>query len=156
MRTVTVNGRTETRPHRVQKIRWRFVSGTYDKAFNDIIFNDSDRIDQKIIEKIEPFHLNELVEYNAKFLAGFAAERYKTGLKAVWERAKKYISNILRTDIQSIIKRGSDVVGTVNISTTYSDIKYKHMLLPIWILSYTFKGRVYNFFVNGSDGRSTG
>ena len=135
MRTVTVNGRTETRPHRVQKTRWRFVSGTYDKNFDDIIFNDSDKVDQKIIERIEPFHLNELVKYNPKFLAGFAAERYKNGLKAVWERAKKYINNILRNDIHAIIKRGCDVVGTINISTNYDDIKYKHMLLPVWILS---------------------
>ena len=71
MRTVTVNGRTQTRPHRVQKTRWRFVSGTYDKSFDDIIFNDSGKVDQKIIERIEPFHLNELVKYNPKFFSRF-------------------------------------------------------------------------------------
>ena len=156
MRTVTVNGRTETRPHRVQKIRWRFVSGSYDKAFDDIIFNDSGILDQKLIEKIEPFNLKDLVKYNPKFLAGFAAARYKTGLKAVWERAKAHISKILRNDIQAIIKRGADVVGTVNICTNYTDIKYKHMLLPIWISSYQFKDKVYNFFVNGQTGEVQG
>jgi uncharacterized Zn finger protein (UPF0148 family) len=156
MRTVTVNGKTEMQPHRVQKTRWRFVSGTYDKSFDDIIFNDSGRVDQKIIEKIEPFHLNELVKYNPKFLAGFAAERYKNGLKAVWERAKAFINKTIRNDIYAIIKRGCDVVGTINICTTYDDIKYKHMLLPVWISSYTFKGKIYNFFINGQTGEVQG
>ena len=156
MRTVTINGRTETRPHRVQKIRWRFVSGSYDKFFDDIIFNDSGNVDQKLIEKIEPFHLNELVKYNPKFLAGFAAERYKSGLKAVWERAKAHMSRIIRADIRAIIKRGCDVVGTVNVCTNYTDIKYKHMLLPVWISSYKFKGKMYNFFVNGQTGEVQG
>ena len=156
MHTVTVNGRTETKPHQVRKIRWRFVSGTYDKSFDDIIFNDSGNVDQKIIERIEPFHLNELVKYNPKFLAGFAAERYKNGLKAVWERAKLHIGKILRGDITAIIKRGCDVVGTVNISTHFDNIKYKHMLLPVWISSYTFKNKIYNFYVNGQTGEVQG
>ena len=156
MRTVTVNGRTETRPQRVQKTRWRFVSGTYDKTFDDIIFNDSGKVDQNIIRRIEPFHLNELLKYSPKFLAGFAAERYSTGLKAVWERAKLHINSILRSDITGIIKRGCDVVGNVNISTTYDDIKYKHMLLPVWISAYTFKNKVYNFYVNGQTGEVQG
>lgn len=154
--TVTVDGKTETRTRQVQKIRWRFVSGTYDKLFDDIIFNDSGNVDQKIIEKIEPFRLNELIKYNAKFLAGFAAERYKSGLKAVWERAKTFITKVIRNDIRDIIKRGCDVVGTVNVSTNYTDIKYKHMLLPMWISSYRFKGKVYNFFVNGQTGEVQG
>ena len=90
------------------------------------------------------------------FLAGFSAERYKSGLKAVWERAKLYINKILRNDIRAIIKRGCDVVGTVNISTNYNDIKYKHMLLPVWISAYTFKDKVYNFFINGQTGEVQG
>lgn len=154
--TTTVNGKTETRTRQVRKIRWRFVSGTYDKSFDDIIFNDSGNVEQKMIERLEPFKLNELVQYNPKFLAGFAAERYKSGLKAVWERAKNRISSILRRDITAIIKRSCDVVGMLNISTNYADIKYKHMLLPIWISSYRYKDKVYNFFVNGQTGEVQG
>lgn len=154
--TVTVDGKTETRTRQVRKIRWRFVSGTYDKEFDDIIFNDSGNVEQAIIEKIEPFHLNELVHYDPRFLAGFAAERYKNGLKAVWERAKQFMSKLIRKDIIDIIERGCDVAGMVNVSTKYTDIRFKHMLLPIWISSYQFKGKTYNFFVNGQTGEVQG
>ena len=154
--TVTVNGRAETRTRQVQKIHWRFVSGNYDKSFDDIIFNDSGYVDQKIIERIEPFVLSDLLHYNPKFLAGFEAERYKTGLKAVWERAKQRISLILRSDITAIIKRGCDVVDSLNVNTKFSEIKYKHMLLPVWISSYKYRDKVYNFFINGQTGEVQG
>ena len=154
--TVTVNGRTEVRTRQVQKIRWRFVSGTYDKSFDDLIFNDSGNVDQRILEQIEPFMLNELLQYNPRFLAGFVAERYKNGLKAVWEKAKARIASILRSDITSIIKRSADVVGALNVNTTYKDIKYKLMLLPVWISSYTFREKVYNFYINGQTGEVQG
>ena len=154
--TTTVNGRTETRTRQVRKIRWRFVSGTYDKSFDDIIFNDSGNVDQSIIETIEPFMLNELLRYNPKFLAGFEAERYKTGLKAVWERAKQRIASILRRDITAIILRGCDEVGKLNVNTNYKDIKYKHMLLPVWISSYTYRSKLYNFYINGQTGEVQG
>ncbi|MDD5018591.1 MAG: hypothetical protein PHO15_10905, partial [Eubacteriales bacterium] len=65
-------------------------------------------------------------------------------------------SRIIRSDIKAIIKRGCDVVGTVNVCTNYTDIKYKHMLLPVWISSYQFRGKVYNFFVNGQTGEVQG
>ena len=154
--TVTVNGKAETRTRQVRKIRWRFVSGTYDKSFDDIIFNDSGNVDHSIIERIEPFMLNELLRYNPKFLAGFEAERYKTGLKAVWERAKQRITSILRSDITAIILRGCDEVGKLNVSTNYKDIKYKHMLLPVWISSYTYRDKLYNFYINGQTGEVQG
>ena len=111
---------------------------------------------RKIIERIEPFVLSDLLHYNPKFLAGFEAERYKTGLKAVWERAKQRISLILRSDITAIIKRGCDVVDSLNVNTKFSEIKYKHMLLPVWISSYKYRDKVYNFFINGQTGEVQG
>ncbi len=152
MRTVTVDGKTETKPHKVQKVRWRFISGTFDKKFDAIMYNDSRNIDPKRIEKIEPYRLNELIKFDQKFMTGFEAEHYNSGLKIIWGRAKAFMRKSIRNDIRDILKRGSDVVGTVNISTHYTDIKYKHMLLPIWISSYEFKNKIYNFFVNGQTG----
>jgi len=154
--TETVDGRTQTKNRQVRKVRWRFVSGTYDKTFDDIIFSDSGNVDQKMIERIEPFRLNELVHYDPRFLAGFAAERYSKGLKAVWERAKAFMSKIIRGDIVEIIGRSCDEVGNVNVSTNYTDIKYKHMLLPVWISAYHYRNKLFNFYINGQTGEVQG
>lgn len=153
--TATVDGKTETKTRRVQKIRWRFVSGSCDRNFKDIMFNDSG-LDGKVLESLEPFRLNELVKYEPRFLSGYYAERQKGGLKALWERAKSYMGKAIRTDVQDTIKRGCDVLGKINISTKYTDIKYSLMLLPVWISSYRFRSKTYNFYINGQTGEVQG
>jgi hypothetical protein len=153
--TVTVSGKTETKTDRVRKIRWRFISGSYDNVFKGIMYNDSG-IDQKILEKLEPYRLNELVKYDPRFLTGFAAEHYKTGLKAVWGRAKGYMRKTIASEIFDTIERGCDVVGKINISTKYADINFKLLLFPVWISSYRFKGKEYNFYINGQTGEVLG
>jgi hypothetical protein len=147
---------SETKSRRVRKVRWRMVSGNYDKKFADIIFSDASHIDAGIIKSIEPFKLNELVKYDPKFLNGFSLERYKLGLKGTWDRAKAYMSHVLRSDITGIVKRGSDITGTVNICTHYSDISYKLMLLPLWVFTYLYKNKTYNVYINGQTGEAHG
>lgn len=156
MVTETVDGKTQTRSKRVRKTRWRFVSGTYDKAFGDIMFSDSGNINKKMIERIEPYKLNELVDYEPRYLTGFSVEQYDNGLKAVWERAQKYMGAVVRTDITAMIKRGCDEVGRLNISTRYTDIRYKQMLLPLWISSYVYRKKTYNIYINGQTGELHG
>ncbi len=153
--TVTISGKTETKTRRIQKIRWRFVSGSYDRNFKDIMFNDS-ALDQKVLESLEPFRLNELIKYEPRFLQGFYVERQSGGLKAVWERARSYMGKAIRTDIQDTIRRGCDVLGKININTNFTDVKYRLMLLPVWISSYRFRSKTYNFYINGQTGEVQG
>ncbi len=154
--TASSGDRTETKNRRVRKVRWRMVSGNYDKKFSDVIFGDTSHIDAKIIKDIEPFKLSELVRYEPRFVAGYAIERYKLGLKPTWGRAKAYMGAVLRSDISAIVKRGSDITGALNICTQYSDISYKLMLLPLWVSTYRFRNRAYNVYINGQTGEIHG
>ena len=103
--TVMVDGRPQARTRQVQKIHWFPVGGDYNKFFDDVLVNDSGNIDEKIIYAIQPFNLNELTLYNAKYLAGFAAEKYKSGVKAIWEKAKARVNQQIKNDIRVIILR---------------------------------------------------
>ncbi len=154
--TVMVDGRPQMRTRQVQKIRWFPVAGNYNKFFDDVLVNDSGKIDQPMIAAIQPFNLKELTLYNPKYLAGFAAEKYQNGVKKIWERAKDLIRQRIRNDINVIILRSADVVGTININTSYNDVTYKHMLLPVWISAYMFRGKLYNFYINGQTGEVQG
>ena len=154
--TVMVDGKPQARTRQVQKIRWFPVSGNHNKFFDDVLVNDSANIDQNIIAAIQPFNLQALTLYDAKYLAGFAAEKYKSGVKSIWEKAKNMISQRIQNDIRVIILRSADVVGTLNIHTDYQDVTYKHMLLPVWISAYHFRGKLYNFYINGQTGEVQG
>ncbi len=154
--THTENGKTEARPKSVKKLRWRFVSGTYEKAFSGIMYSDGQEIGEDVIKNIEPFKLNELAKFAPKFLTGVAALRYGAGLKTVWGRAKGFMMGEIFDDVQGIVKRGSDALGAIRICPEYTDIRHKLMLLPVWISSYRFKNKVYSFYINGQTGEITG
>ncbi len=148
--------RTQAKSRRVRKVRWRMVSGSYNKKFSDVIFGDVSHIDAKVIKSIEPFKLSELVKYDDRYVSGFAIERYKLGLKASWDRAKAYMSTVLRGDITAIVKRGSDVTGAVSICTKYTDISHQLLLLPVWISTYRFRNKAFNVYINGQTGEIFG
>ena len=154
--THTENGKTEARPKSVKKLRWRFVSGAYDKAFNGIIYSDSKELSEEVIKNIEPYKLNELAKFAPKYLEGFAAQRYGSGPKAAWGRVKAFMAGEIFEDVRDIVKRGSDAVGAINLCPEYTDIRYKLMLLPVWMSSYRYKNKVYSFYINGQTGEITG
>lgn len=138
----------------VRKTAWSFVQGNYSKFFNDILINASSQINKKIISKLEPFNLNELVQYKPEFLSGFLAERYSIDLKLGWEIAEGKIESDLRVEISQHI--GGDEVRNLSLSTSYEAIKYKHILLPIWISAYIYKTKVYRYMINGQTGEVHG
>jgi|GEM_PF-5871018 hypothetical protein len=154
--TRTEDGRTQAQPKSSKKTRWQFVSGSYEKAFNGIIYNDSKGIGEDAIQRIEPFKLNELTKFSPKHLGGFSALQYDAGIKSVWGRAKSFMGGVIRQDVRGIVKRGSDVLGAIKICTDYHDIQYRHMLLPVWTSSYRYKNKQYPFYINGQTGEITG
>jgi hypothetical protein len=38
----------------------------------------------------------------------------------------------------------------------YSDIHFKHVLLPVWMSAYRFRDKTYRFLVNGQTGEVAG
>ena len=138
----------------VRRIRWRHVSGDYSHFFDDVLVNASKQIDDNLMKKLEPFHLNELTHYKPQFLSGFLAERYSVLLKEGWEKAKQHIAGNINSSVRGLIH--ADEIRNLYINTRYNNIKYKHILLPMWISAYTYKGKVYRYMVNGQTGEVQG
>ena len=142
------NRRTETR------IRWRRISGTHMRDFRDYIMEASPHLDQRQMKKLAPFRMDESKVYDRAFLAGFTAAHYDRDVDACWIDVRRDIEQTLRSDI--VRKHRADVVDYLNVSTNYTNVTYRYMLLPVWISNYSFAGKTYNFFVNGTTGRVIG
>lgn len=151
---VQKDGKTEMVDQQVRKINWRRVSGSFSQSFRNLLVNASKQIKNSIISRIEPFRLDELVPYASGFLAGFLAEKYSVVLKEGWEEAKKRIDRDIESGVKTQI--GADEVRNLSINTSYSNKRYKHLLLPVWISSYTFNKKIYHFMVNGQTGKVSG
>ncbi|KHF32922.1 hypothetical protein CM49_04811 [Paenibacillus sp. P1XP2] len=92
--------------------------------------------------------------YKPEFLSGFVAERYNVSLRDGWSEARYRIDQALESRIKS--KIGGDEIRNLEIDTGYYDRTYKHILLPLWNATYTFKNKTYHYMVNGETGSVSG
>jgi predicted RNA-binding Zn-ribbon protein involved in translation (DUF1610 family) len=138
----------------VVRTRYFSISGNYNKDFFDVMIECSPHFDQKVLDKIRPFNLNDSVVYDKCFLSGFSADTYDKDLNTGWAEAEAKLDEDIKRGILS--KYSYDVIQSLNINTSYNDIKYSYMLLPVYVAGFKFKENLYNFFVNGNSGKIFG
>ncbi len=137
---------------------WYNTSGAYDEFIDDEQVIGTERHDHDVIGKIQPYNCKENKIYDSKYLAGYASERYTVSVKRAWEKAKEFIRRRLTRNIEDMVRRqhSADHSDVTSLDTWYSNVTYKYLLAPIWISSFTFKNKVYNFMVNGQTGKVGG
>ncbi len=142
------NRRTEVR------IRWFSISGVHQQSLDDILISSGKKIAQKEIDKLSPYNTNDSYLYDSRYLAGFYAEHYDLTREEGWEKAKV----IGKERIKNAILSGYsyDVVDYIDLDVTFDKIKYKYVLIPVWICLFMFNRKQYNFCVNGETGKVVG
>ena len=150
--TVRVNGKTQTRTRTVTD--WYPVTGKRQEYFDDISFCASRGVDAAMLKKIEPFGTKVLHVYNPAYLSGFTAERYTLGLDEGFARIRPVAEERMQSAIRSSL--GYDTYRFMQYNHTYRRVLFKHILLPVWLSSYRYGGRLYRFAVNGESGRVAG
>lgn len=148
--TRTVNGRSE----QVRKIRWSSRRGKVRRQFHDVLTMASTSLPPRYTRNLEPWLLGELSPYQPQFLSGFRAEGYTVDLPAGHAEALRRMDEIIRQDIRRDI--GGDEQRIHSLDTMRSDEKVKHLLLPIWMAAYRYRGRSFRFVVNGQSGKVQG
>lgn len=138
----------------VRKIRWRMVRGSSARYFNDIQVYATDKVDLPILKRTEPYGLGKLQPFQAQFLSGFNAERYSVDVKDGWKQAEQDIMAELHNDVRRMVQ--ADEVRNVVLNVNHNTIKYKHILVPLWIAGYTFSGKKFQVLVNGENGKIAG
>jgi DNA-directed RNA polymerase subunit RPC12/RpoP len=152
--TVTVNGRPETRTEPVTVTDWYPAAGTVRRNFDDVLVLASDSLPRKYTDRLAPWDMQSLAPYNESYLAGFRAERYQVGLEAGFERAREVMAPQIVQDCKANI--GGDHQRVHSVNTSYGAITYKHILLPIWLAAYQFRGKTFRFVINGRSGAVQG
>lgn len=146
------NGETKTR--QVQKIRWEWSSGSLDHFFDDELVPASRGVQSEMLRRIEPFPTKELTPYNAGFLAGWVVERYQIDLLSAAKAARDEMESQVHSMCASQVP--GDTHRNLQVRTRYDRQTFKHILVPIWLLAYTFNARVFQVVVNGYTGAIAG
>jgi predicted RNA-binding Zn-ribbon protein involved in translation (DUF1610 family) len=146
------DGKRETR--QVRKIRWRNKSGRVARFFDDVLVLASRSLPKRYTDALEPWDLRALTPYQPQFLAGFDAEGYQVQLEEGFTEARHIMDRIIREDIRRDI--GGDEQRISSVDTAIRDVTFKHVLLPVWMAAYKYRGKTYRFVVNGQTGKVQG
>lgn len=137
-----------------QRVRWVPVSGYFEHWFDDVLVIASKGVSQSRVERVYPFPLDKVNNYDPQFLAGWKAEVYGVNLQDGFGRAEKIMDDFLGGAIASQVP--GDTHRFLAINTHKHDITFKHILLPLWIAAYQYQGKTYQVIVNGATGRISG
>lgn len=151
---VMVDGKSKTRQQRVQKIRWSPTSGRVARFFDDVLILASRSLPKEYTDAIAPWDLSSLEPYSPEYLAGFRAEGYTITLDDGFVEARQIMDRTILRDAKFDI--GGDRQRVHNIETQIKDVTFKHILLPVWLAAYKYRGKTYRFVVNARTGAVKG
>jgi hypothetical protein len=145
-------GRPQTR--QVQHVRWEPASGVLEHFFDDEPIPGTQGIPRALLAQVEPFMTNELVPYDTSYLSGFVVEHYQVVLLDAAKASEAAMERKLRELCAAEVP--GDTYRNLQIHPTFSGRTFKHILVPVWLLTYTYGPRVYHVLVNGGTGRIAG
>ena len=152
--TEEVNGKTVRRTRQVRRTRWEHAAGRDAHFFDDELVVASKGLKPGLVRQLFPFDTTKLALYQPSFLAGWEAERYQIDLKSGWTIGRKLMDDEIRN--RCAAKIPGDTYKNLNVSSEFSAVTFKHILLPIWIAAYHYKDKLYQFLVNGQTGKVSG
>jgi hypothetical protein len=139
------NGELKTR--QVQKIRWQPSSGQLDHFFDDELVPASKGVQPEMLRRIEPFPTKELSPYQPAFLSGWVVERYQIDLGTAAHTARQEMDAELRQMCAAQVP--GDTHRNLQVQADYSGQTFKHILVPIWLLTYNYGQRNFQVVING-------
>jgi len=124
-------------------------------GFENVPVDGSTKIDDALMESIEPFDISEAVDYNSAYLAGFFADKYDVDAESSIERANERIKQTTRDAFADTV-HGYTTVTPVSTNISLSGGKAKYALYPVWMLTTQWNGKTYTFAMNAQTGKIVG
>lgn len=125
-------------------------------GFNNVPVDGSTKMEDELMESIEPFDISEAVSFNGAYLAGYLADKYDVDAQQSIERANERIK---RSTEEEFAKTANGHYTT--LIPKYSNVMLnngsaKYALYPVWILNTSWNDKKYTFAMNGQTGKLVG
>jgi hypothetical protein len=133
-----------------RRTRWYPASGSVSGFVDDTLIKASNQKTGIIPMNIARWNLKMLKPFDSSYLAGFVTEKYTIPLLEGHTESEKIARQIADSWVRRDIGGDTQQVNSLHVKLT--EETFKHILLPVYISTYKFKGKRYNFFVNGQSG----
>lgn len=124
-------------------------------GFERVPVDGSAKMDDTLMESIEPYDFSKAVDFQTAYLAGFLADRYDVDSQQSVERANQRIRTSTENAFAETVV-GYNSVMPVSTNIQLQNAKAKYALYPVWMLHTNWNGKKYTFAINGQTGKMAG
>ena len=126
-----------------------------DLNFLKVPADASKKMDDKVMDLLEPYDYSQLRDFNTPYLSGYLAEKYNYTDEEMFPRVQKRAADDTMSYIKSTLREYSSVkYKNQKISIWPKDVHYA--LLPVWMLCFDYENTERNFIMNGQTGKIIG
>jgi hypothetical protein len=144
----------QPRTRQVRHVRWTPASGEVRHFFDDEPVPATLGVTHALLKQIEPFPSADMVPYDTAFLSGFIVEHYQIALVQAAQNSQAQMTQQLHAMCAAEVP--GDTQRNLRIAPSFSGQTFKHMLVPIWMLTYTYRTKPYQVVVNAYTGTMAG
>ncbi len=124
-------------------------------AFDNVPVDGSEKMDNELMESVEPFDVSQAVDFKTAYLAGYLADKYDVAAKDCVGRANVRMQQSVK-DVFISTTQGYSGVTPKSSYVHVNKGRARYVLLPVWILNTTWNGEKYVFAMNGQTGKFVG
>lgn len=140
--------------NRRREVRWVPAAGELTQTFDDELVSATHGVRPNLMEQVKPFPTADLKPYDRGYVSGWVVEQYQIDLVAAAQRARQVMDGKVRAACARAVP--GDTYRNLQVDATYSKQTFKHVLLPVWLLTYSFGRASYQVVVNGATGAVAG
>ncbi len=115
----------------------------------------SEKMNDAMMDKLEPYQYHDLKRFSMPYLAGFLAERNSYSAEEVFDRARRRAAAYMEQQLRDSISGYSTVTYNTK-QTNPACQKAYYTLLPVWMVCYDYKQSEHTFAMNGQTGKIVG
>ena len=124
-------------------------------GFENVPVDGSTKMDDTLMESIEPFVISGAVPFKTAYLPGYMADKYDVDAEASIGRANERIKRSTEDAFWSTVQ-GYDTVMPVDSNINLQNGRARYALYPVWILNTNWMGKKFTFAINGQTGKIAG
>ena len=152
--TYTGPGKKRVKKKQVRHTEWHPLRGRHHSYHAHFLVSGAHGLPQAEALAAGPFQLLEMRRYRPHYLAGWLAEPFSVPRETALEECQRVFREAEGARIRAFLP--GDTQQGVEWTTTFSEISDDLVLLPFWIGTYSYRGKIYRYVLNGQTGKAVG
>ena len=125
-------------------------------SFDHVPADGSRKMDDTLMEAIEPYNFQEAVPFQQAYLAGYLADRYDVNVDERIDRARDRIRVCTERAFRKTVRGYNGGASVKDSNVQIHNASYWYAMYPVWLLNTTWHGQKFTFAMNGQTGKMVG